>query len=176
MTTQVFSRWIAVAVCAGVIAASVQAPVGAAQGNKACGLLAASELEAALGAKVTLSGGDAPAATGVYLCTGQTPTATVLLRLVTGLAPGRDRSGSKEMAGIEIAKGMGAQVAVKTFGPITCSTMVPPANLARYGFNTTCAVSKATAVAAVEVTAKSQKDMVSIERLRPLAEKMLSRF
>ena len=61
-------------------------------------------------------------------------------------------------------KQMGIQVDVKTFGPITCSTMVPPANLAQHGFNTTCTVSKPTAIAGVEVIAKSQHDMVSIER------------
>jgi hypothetical protein len=99
-----------------------------------------------------------------------------MLRLVTELDPGRDRSGCTEKKGIELAKQMGIQVDVKTFGPITCSTMVPPANLAQHGFNTTCTVSKPTAVAGGEVTAKSQQDMVSIERLHPLAEKMASRF
>jgi hypothetical protein len=54
--------------------------------------------------------------------------------------------------------------------------MMPPANLAQHGFNTTCTVSKPTAVAGIGVTAKSQQDMVSIERLHPLAEKMASRF
>ena len=176
MTMRAFSRWMAVAVCATAVAASVQAPVGAADGNKACGLLTASELESVLGAKVSLSGGGGMAVEGVELCSGQTSTATVMLRLSTGLNPGRDRSGGKEMKGIEMVKKMGAQVDVKTFGPITCSTIVPPESLAQYGFNTTCAVSKATAVAGIEVQAKSQKDMVSIERLRPLAEKMISRF
>ena len=99
-----------------------------------------------------------------------------MLRLSTGLAPGRDRSGGTEKGGIEVVKKMGIQVDVKTFGPITCSTMVPHANLAQHGFNTTCTVSKPTAIAGVEVTAKSQQDMVSIERLHPLAEKMASRF
>ena len=54
--------------------------------------------------------------------------------------------------------------------------MVPPANLAQHGFNTTSTVSKPTAIAGVEVIAKSQQDMVAIERLHPLAEKMANRF
>ena len=54
--------------------------------------------------------------------------------------------------------------------------MLPPANLAQHGFNTTCTVSKPTAVAGVEMTAKNQEDMGSIERLHPLTEKMASRF
>ncbi len=176
MTTRAFARWMAVAVCAGAFAASVQTPVGAADGNKACGLLTPSELQSVLGTPVSLSGGGGMAVGRAELCTGQAPTATVMLRLVTGLDPGRDRSGGTEKGGIEMVKKMGIQVDVKTFGPIICSTMVPPANLAQYGFNTTCTVSKPTAVAGVEVTAKSQHDMVSIERLHPLAEKMASRF
>jgi hypothetical protein len=167
---------MAVAVCAGAFAASVQAPVSAADGNKVCGLLTPSELESVLGTKVSLSGGGGMAAGRAEFCTGQNSIATVMLRLVTGLDPGRDRSGGTENKGIEMVKQMGVQVDVKTFGPITCSTMVPPANLAQYGFNTTCTVTKATAVAGIEVQAKSQIDMVSIEQLRPLAEKMAERF
>ena len=110
------------------------------------------------------------------LCTGQTSTATVMLRLKTGLDPGRDRFGGTEKKGIEAVKKMGIQVEVKMFGPITCSTMVPPANLAQHGFNTTCTASKPTAVAGVEVSTKSQQDMVSSERLHQLAEKMANRF
>jgi hypothetical protein len=176
MTTRDFSRWMTVAVCAGAFAASVLAPVGAADGNKACGLLTPSELQTVLGNTVSLSGGSGMGVGRAELCTGQTSTATVMLRLVTGLDPERDRSGGTEKKGVEMVKQMGIQVDVKTFGPITCSTMVPPANLAQYGFNTTCMVSKPTAVAGVEVTAKSQQDMVSIERLHPLAEKMANRF
>jgi hypothetical protein len=55
MTTRVFSRWMVVAWCIGAVA--VMVPVGAADGNKACGLLTPAELESVLGAKVTLSGG-----------------------------------------------------------------------------------------------------------------------
>jgi hypothetical protein len=175
MTTRAFPGWMTVALCAGVAAALVPAPLGAADANKACGLLTPAELEAALGAKVTLGGGG-PMTPSVTVCTGGTPTATVMLRLVTGLDPGRDRSGGREMKGLEIVKKMGAQVEVKTFGPMTCSSTVPPASLAQYGFNTTCTVGKPTALAGIEVVAKSQKDMISIERLRPLAEKMTSRF
>ena len=176
MTTRAFFRWMAVAVCAGAFAASVQAPVGAADGSKACGLLTPSELQTVLGTIVSLSGGGGIAAGGVELCIGQTSTAMVMLRLSTGLNPERDRSGGTEKKGIDAVKKMGIQVDVKTFGPITCSTMVPPANLVQQGFSATCTVSKQTAVAGVEVTAKSRQDMVSIERLHPLAEKMASRF
>jgi hypothetical protein len=62
MTTRAFFRWMAVAVCAGAFAASVQVPVGAADGNKAYGLLTSSELQTVLGTRVSLSAGGGMAA------------------------------------------------------------------------------------------------------------------
>ena len=56
MSMRACSRWVAVAVCAGACAPSVPAPVGAADGNKACGLLTPSELQTVLGTTVSLSG------------------------------------------------------------------------------------------------------------------------
>ncbi len=144
---------------------------GAHAQNKACALVTPNELQALLGAKVSgLKGTDMPGGTGI--CMGQTPTARVTLRL----AKRPEQGAGAEAAGIEIAKKMGAQVDVKTFGPVTCSTVIPPASLAEHGFNTTCSIAKKTDVAAIEVTAKIQKDMIPIDKLRPLAEKMMERF
>ena len=154
---------------AGAALGALVAAAPAAGANKACDLLTGSELETALGTKVALRGSGAP---GVEMCMGQVPTARVLLRLAAG--PAGD--GSKERAGLDMARKMGAEVEVKTFGPITCSTMLPPPSLAEHGFTTACTVRKANAVAGVEVTAKTRKGMVSIEKLRPLAELMASRF
>jgi hypothetical protein len=69
-----------------------------------------------------------------------------------------------------------AKVDVKTFGPITCSTIIPAKDKEMYGFNTTCSVLKGTTVAAIEITSKSRAAMVPIEKLRPVAEKMATRF
>ena len=45
------------------------------------------------------------------------------------------------------------------------------------GFGSTCTVtSKAPTFAVMEITAKTQKDMVPMEKLRAVAEKMASRF
>lgn len=142
--------------------------LAAAEGNRACSLATAAELEAAIGAKVSgLAGGP-----GSPFCSGSTPTATVMLRVAkkSGRAPGA------AAAGLAMVKQMGAQVDVKTFGPITCSTVVPPKDKEAYGFNTTCSVDKGTEIAAVEVTAKAQRDMVPIEKLRVVAEKMAGRL
>lgn len=175
MTTRARSAWLVAAIWSGMLGLGHQAVV-AADTNKACGLLTPAELESVLGGKVTINSGAPMPGGNTEICTGQASTASVMLRLVTGLNPGRDRSGSKEKTGIELFKKMGAKVEVKSFGPITCSTIEPPAEQTQKGFNTTCTVTKETAVAGIEVTAKNQKDMVSIERLRPLAEKMAGRF
>ena len=142
--------------------------------NKACELVTAGELEALLGAKVTVDGGGGmPTAGGAEICSARSAPASVMLRLFKRTV---DPSGAKENAGIEMAKKMGAQVDVKTFGPITCSSIVPPDTLAGYGFNTTCSVTKAPMFAVIEVNAKAKKDMVAIERLHAIAEKMAGRF
>jgi hypothetical protein len=148
------------------------------EANKACALLTVAEIESAIALKVPAfreggsPGKPASGSTGGEFCMAATPTTTVMLRLAK-----KTGTSGREVKGIEMAKQMGAQVDVKTFGPITCSTLMPPSNLAsQIGFNTTCSVTKGEAVAAIEVTTKAQKDMVPIDKLRPLAEKMLSRL
>ena len=139
--------------------------------NKACALVTDSELQSALGSRVTLKAssiGDA------QTCGGASQSARVLLRLFKRSG---DSSGSAEQAGIDAIRKMGAQVDVKTSAGIMCMTAVPPPNLAAMGFGTTCTVtSKAPTFAVIEITAKTQKDMVSMEKLRAVAEKMASRF
>ena len=143
-----------------------------AQGNKACSLVTAAELESVLGGKVTGLSSQATGSADVQMCTANAPKARVLLRI----ARMKGGDGKKEAAGIEMARKMGAQVDVKTWGSITCSTFIPPKNLEAHGFNTTCTVKKGGAVAGVEITAKSRADMVPIDKLHPLAEKMAARF
>jgi hypothetical protein len=73
---------------------------------------------------------------------------------------------------LRIAKGgdesgnAAAQVDVKTFGPMTCSTVTPPKNLEVKGGE----------MAAIEITARTKNDVVPIDKLRPVAEKMAGRF
>lgn len=146
---------------------------GFAADNKACALITAAELESVLGDKVSgLNGGALPSA-DVQMCTANTPKASALLRI----AKSRGNSKDAAAAGLEAVKKMGAQVELTTFGPITCSTIIPPKNLEVYGFNTTCSVVKGNGaqVAAIEITAKTRPDMVPIDKLRPLAEKMAGR-
>lgn len=146
--------------------AAAQTPV---QG--ACRLVTATELQTVLGGSVTLTAGSIG---DVQTCTGGTQTATATLRLFERTS---DPSGQTEQAGIQALKQMGAQVEVKTSGGITCMTTVPPASMAQYGFGTTCTVmSKAPVFAVIEVTAQAQKDMVPMEQLRAITERMAARL
>jgi hypothetical protein len=148
-----------------------QAAVAQVAPGKACGLITDSEAQSILAAKVTLKDGSLGSA---QTCTAESQAATMMLRLFKRAG---DPSGATEKAGIEAVKKMGAQVDVKTSGGITCITTVPPANLAQYGYGTTCTVtSKAPLFAVIEVTSKTQKDMVPMEKLRTIAEKMATRF
>ena len=149
--------------------------LAAGETNKACQLATPAELEAALGEKVTgMSGAANIGSLGVDVCQGTTSKATVLLRL----AAKRDSAGSsRKDVDLEKLKAMGIQMDVKIDGPITCSTAVPTSKaMEAVGFNTTCSVVKDGHVAAIEVAVKSRADMPSIDKLKPLAEKMAGRL
>jgi hypothetical protein len=148
--------------------------VAQSQANKACALASPAEVEGVLGAKVTGLNAQGTGGASAQICMGTSPKGQVMLRIAKRKTTGPP--GEAERKGIEIYKKMGAQVDVQTFGPITCSTIIPPKNLEAHGFNTTCTVTKGDAVAGIEITVKTRADMVPIERLRPLAEKMSGRF
>ena len=153
------------------VAAQTQAQTLAAD-NKACKLLTSAELEPVTGKLAPFK--SALATADSQMCTAKSLKGTVMLRWSKSKTkPGEPSAAAK---GVEAARDMGATVEVKTFGPITCSTMVPPAKMNQYGYNTTCSVIKGDAVAAVEVGARFRKDMVPIDKLRPLAEKLAARF
>jgi hypothetical protein len=140
-------------------------PAGALAQNKACALATPAELEAAVGAKpLAMSPSTLP--TGTEMCKGKAGTITVTVRYFKRAT---DPSGEKEKAGIEAMKKMGAKVEVKKIGPATCMAL----GMAQ-GFSSSCTVAKPPFHAVIEVG--SPKDAVPIERLAPVAEKMLSRF
>ena len=176
MTIRVHSIGLIAVLCAGVITVNLQGTAEAADDNKACELVTASEIESVFGANVTLKGRDAMPGGKTQVCMGQAASGRLMLRLVTGLDPGRDRPGSKEQAGMEMLKQMGGRVEVKTFGPIVCSTVEPPSDKQQMGYNTTCTVNKDTAMAGIEFTANKKQDMLPIDRVHGLAEKMAGRF
>jgi hypothetical protein len=164
-------RAAAVGVFSVIVFSVTGASAAQAPANKACGLVTESELQSALGAPVVLKAGSMGA---VQTCAGEAQSTKVLLRFFTRTGAA---SGKTEQAGVEALKKMGAQVEVQTSGGITCMTTVPPASMAATGFGTSCTMTgKAPTFAVLEVTAKAQKDMVPIAKLRAVAEKMASRF
>lgn len=149
-------------------------PIANAQTNKACALASPAEIESVLGAKVAGLKAQQTGDASTQICMGASPKGRVMLRLAKQKSEGTP--GERERKGIEIYKQMGAQVDVQTFGPITCSAVIPPKSMQVHGFNTTCTVTKGDTVAGIEITAKTRADMVPIAKLRPLAEKMSGRF
>jgi hypothetical protein len=138
--------------------------------NKACALATPAEIQSAIGASPAWKPNSMPG--GADFCMGQAGSYKIMLRL----AQRSDTTGDKEKKGIAMAKQMGAQVDVKKFGDITCSTFIPPASMAQAGYNTTCSVFKNGQVGAIEITAKSQSEMVPIDKLRPVADKIAGRL
>ena len=144
-------------------------PLAAFGQGKPCDLASPADIEAALGAKPTLSASTLP--NGVEMCSGKAGSSTVTVRRFKRTA---DPSGEKEKAGIEMLKKMGATVEVKKFGPITCLSAAPGGQLAGHGFTTSCTAAKPPMFAVIEVA--DPKAAVSMDKLRPVAEKMMTRF
>jgi hypothetical protein len=136
----------------------------------ACGLVTPAELQPVLGAKIALK----PKMRGeVQTCSGQTATASVIVRLFRRTG---NPDGVIEPAGIAAAKKMGAQVDMSTLNGITCLMVRPPRNV-QMGYLTSCTViRKKPMYAVIEITADTRVDMVTIDRLFPVAEKMATRY
>lgn len=175
------SRWVWSVLWLGLATAVEAQP---AHTTDACGLLTPAEVEAATGLKVEALSTPGAAPGGLF-CMGQAPTATVTLRI--GNKPAASKGGASKggasasnadgTQALEVVRRMGAVVERKSFGRITCTTLMPPPNMAaQLSYSTTCGVTKGTLVAAIEVAAKAQKDMIPIEKLRPLAKKMGTRL
>jgi hypothetical protein len=154
---------------AAAAALCVAAASFAADGALACALVTPGEIEALTGTKLEMKGVTVGASN---FCSARTPALGVMIRMAQRVAGAAD----KESAGIAIARKMGARIDVKKYGPITCSTIIPPKEKEMYGYNTTCSIAKGTAVAAIEVTTQKREAMVPMEKMHALAEKVAKRF
>jgi hypothetical protein len=166
-----------IAIFALFLACSLQ---GNAQVNP-CSLLKPSEVESALGVKV--SGLDVSGQMGgMQTCSGIVPNRMQVMLMFAGAGATKpndpkwaDPLAELERQSRESAKSIGAQMDVKRFGDsILCTTLIPP----KQGpYSTQCmAVKKPTGMASISVLVGKQQDMVPIEKLRPLAEKMQGRL
>jgi hypothetical protein len=135
-----------------------------------CYLVTAAELESLLGPRTSglttnnWGTGD--------ICSGRTAKGAFTLRLAKEGTP----KANAPADGVKLMRRMGAQVDVKSFGPITCSNVIPPKDREADGFNTTCTVTKNGQFGAIEVVTKTRADMVPIDKLKPIAEKIASRM
>jgi hypothetical protein len=153
---------------------------GTAQVNP-CSLLKPSEVESALGVKISGLDVSGPMG-GTQTCSGVVANRMQVMVMFVGAgatkpndAKWADPLGELERQSRESAKSIGAQMDVKRFGDnILCTTLVPP----KQGpYATQCmVVKKPTGMASISVLVAKQPDMVPIEKLRPLAEKMLGRL
>jgi len=150
------------------------APARAAEANRACALVTVEEFEAATGLNVASVVPSGSAGSGREMCLGFGADKRVVftLRIAKRTGPA-----GREEKGIEAVKKMGGQAEVKTFGPISCSTlMIPTGAAGQSHYSTTCTVMKGDTVAGIDIMAKSQSEMVPMDKVRPLAEKIASRF
>jgi hypothetical protein len=147
-----------------------------------CSLLTPAEIESALGGKLSGFGGNAPMSATMPTCSGVMPNhASVMVMFAAGDAKTAadpkwaDPLGYLEQLGRQSANSVKAQFDAKRFGSsILCTTLIPP----KPGpYSTQCmGVKKPTGMATITVLVRTQQDMVPMDKLRPLAEKMLGRF
>ena len=102
---------------------------------------------------------------------GPTPTHhMVSVELKAATPPGPN----DEATFIQFLKTQDIQPEFKKFGPTTCWTGTPLK--AGVAFGTSCSITKGTQTAIISVTAGSAKDIVPVEKLHLLAEKMATRL
>jgi hypothetical protein len=142
-----------------------------------CKLLTPAEMESALGVKPSgFARGSAPG--GTLTCNGEAGKRMSVGLVLSIQKPGDpkipDLMGWLENQSRQSAKMIGAQLDVKRFGSsILCTAMIP---LKQGPFNTQCMAVKPTSMAMITVLVPAQQEMVSMDKLRPLAEKMAGRF
>jgi len=147
-----------------------------------CKLLTPAEIESALGGKLSGFGGNAPMSATIPTCSGIMPNRmSVMVMFAAGDAKSAadpkwaDPLGYLEQMSRQSANSIKAQLDAKRFGSsILCTALIPP----KQGpYSTQCmAVKKPTGMATITILVHSQQEMVPMDKLRPLAEKMLGRF
>lgn len=143
----------------------------------ACKLLSAGEIGVVVGEKVTFL----PAVTP-ELCNIQIGNGPDALKVHFG----KKTKPSKEAEeytkqGEEMIKKKGIKTTIEKHGNTTCTTSAPPAQPKKISspfdlYNTTCIVDKGELQLVLMIYRTSEKKMVPISKLRPLAEKAASRL
>jgi hypothetical protein len=148
-----------------------------------CSLLTPAEIENALGGKLSGYSGNSPMSATMPTCAGgvMPKRMSVMVMFAAGDAKSAadpkwaDPLGYLEQTSRQSANSIKAQLDAKRFGSsILCTALIPP----KQGpYSTQCmAVKKPTGMATITVLVLAQQDMVPMDKLRVLAEKMLGRF
>jgi hypothetical protein len=143
-----------------------------------CKLLTPAEIESVLGVKVSGFTPGSVQGTNTLTCNGDAGKGMSVGLMFAPPKPGdpkiADAMASIESFSRDSAKAIGAKLNMQRFGSsIICSQLITPK---RGLFNTQCYAVKAPNMAAVTVLVPTQQEMVPMDKLRPLAEKMLGRF
>jgi len=147
-----------------------------------CKLLTPAEIESALGVKVPKFTHGSVQGSNTVTCNGDAVKGMSVGTMYAPPKPG-DPKIADPLAWIESysrdsAKAIGAKLNMQRFGSsIICTQLLTPKGGLLGGlFNTQCYAVKPPYMAAVTVLVPTQQAMVSMDKLRPLAEKMLGRF
>src|SRR5215831_12962580 len=167
-----------IAVFAFVLLASV---LQAAAQVDPCKLLTAAEIESVLGIKVSRFTHGSVQGSNTVTCNGDAVKGMSVGTMYAPPKPG-DPKIADPLSWIETysrdsAKAIGAKLNVQRFGSsIICTQLITSKGALGGLFNTQCYAVKPPNMEAVTALVPTQQEMVSMDKLRPLAEKMLGRF
>jgi len=143
-----------------------------------CKLLTPAEIESGLGIKVPKFTHGSVQGSNTLTCNGDAVKGLSVGMMYAPPKPG-DPKIADPLSWIETysrdsAKAIGAKLNVQRFGSsVICTQLITPKGGL---FNTQCYAVKPPNMAAVTVSVPTQQAMVSMDKLRPLAGKMLGRF
>jgi hypothetical protein len=143
-----------------------------------CKLLTPAEIESVLGIKVPKFTHGSVQGSNTVTCNGDAVKGTSVGMMFAAPKPGDPKIADPlswiESYSRDSAKAIGAQLNMQRFGSsIICTQLITP----KQGlFNTQCYAVKPPNMAAVTALVPTQQEMVPMDKLRPLAEKMLGRF
>lgn len=166
---------------------AVSQPISSSE--KACILLKPAELEAVLGGKIAspMTGTEAPFHKDakhdhdgvLYMCNAGVGSRGVSLMYGTqpATAEGKKRGEAKGKAAMEKMRKTGYIIEERAFGEIKCFTILPRSNKPGPAYVvTSCGVAKGRYFFSLSVSPQSAKDVLPIEKLKPLAEKATARL
>lgn len=152
-------------------------PEDAFAGQEACRLLSAGEIEAVVGEKVTFHPASAHERCNIQIGNGPD---NLMVHLVKKAKPSKEAEEYTKQGEEEIKK-RGIKTTIEKQGNTTCTTSAPPHPPQKIGspfdlYSTSCVFKKGELLLILMIYRTSEKKMVPVSRLRPLAEKAASRL